>query len=510
MCLLLQAAVSHSLDSTNTNVELSEAKVGWYSGPMERGTLSLVWSCVATIIACTWTILHLNVPQQGESPKTKIFRKAKWMAITILFPEFIFSKAVCELRLALKTFREFKETMKLQHQSGTERTDLGRNTRPSSFGWVAQEENRFLHLLYRVMGLGALKSDYRGYSEADGEHDVELGSIRRNSSGGSANSASFSIAQTDPQTEKPFSGTGSVKAFADGRGVASTTQREIEVDEYTDEVQNQTRHTKDTTVRVAASDDPIQTWTLLHSYLANMGGIVYMNSGENLQKRSPFVLTGYHLGRHYQWERKHPLEGLRLSRNDITDKSKADWLLKSLSVLQILSLIVTVTVRGVTSLPLTQLEIVTVAFSIIAIMTYVANWSKPKDISEPVVVLHGTHGRDNSDTDLTNRNSDHSTLDCTVSFVEQLMNPSETYDRKGSVRDAPYVSNDTLDMHGDIPLVVLLMAVSSLLFGGLHCLAWNFDFPSDAELQLWRVASISSALIPMIALGLTILLNYML
>ncbi|KAG7041283.1 Major facilitator superfamily domain general substrate transporter protein [Colletotrichum scovillei] len=34
--------------------------VGWVAGPETRGTLTLVWSCVITIFACTWTVLHLN------------------------------------------------------------------------------------------------------------------------------------------------------------------------------------------------------------------------------------------------------------------------------------------------------------------------------------------------------------------------------------------------------------------------------------------------------------------
>jgi hypothetical protein len=30
----------------------------------------------------------------------------------------------------------------------------------------------------------------------------------------------------------------------------------------------------------------------------------------------------------------------------------------------------------------------------------------------------------------------------------------------------------------------------SLLFGGWHCLAWNFSFPTVAEKQFWRVSAI--------------------
>jgi hypothetical protein len=74
----------------------------------------LVWSCLATIITCTWSVLHLNVPSLlHDSPRTKRLRKLKWMAITILFPEFIFSKAVCELKNAIDDLYQMKKESEL-------------------------------------------------------------------------------------------------------------------------------------------------------------------------------------------------------------------------------------------------------------------------------------------------------------------------------------------------------------------------------------------------------------
>src|SRR5947207_249854 len=72
------------------NLTSVDPGVGWDSGPGQRGTLDIVWVCLCTVVACTWTILHLNVPGPGDGFWVKIGRKAKWMVITILFPEFIF------------------------------------------------------------------------------------------------------------------------------------------------------------------------------------------------------------------------------------------------------------------------------------------------------------------------------------------------------------------------------------------------------------------------------------
>jgi hypothetical protein len=32
-----------------------------------RGTLDIVWSCLAVVILCTWVVLHENVPAEGDT-----------------------------------------------------------------------------------------------------------------------------------------------------------------------------------------------------------------------------------------------------------------------------------------------------------------------------------------------------------------------------------------------------------------------------------------------------------
>jgi hypothetical protein len=94
------------MTNTRYTMDNATAVTGWEAGPTSRGTLSLLWGCLLTIFACTWTVLHLNVPGLEDGMWWKL-RKIKWMAITILFPEFILSKAVCDLRLAICELHEF-------------------------------------------------------------------------------------------------------------------------------------------------------------------------------------------------------------------------------------------------------------------------------------------------------------------------------------------------------------------------------------------------------------------
>jgi len=61
LALLLSCGAAQNTTSVS---QPSQARVGWQAGPTQRGTLTIVWSCVATIITCTWSILHLNVPNR--------------------------------------------------------------------------------------------------------------------------------------------------------------------------------------------------------------------------------------------------------------------------------------------------------------------------------------------------------------------------------------------------------------------------------------------------------------
>jgi hypothetical protein len=91
-------------------------------------------------------------------------------------------------------------------------------------------------------------------------------------------------------------------------------------------------------------------WTLAHAYVLGMGGMVYPtndiiyaqegSSGYRVPNNG--ILRQMNCRYAAGQQNVHPLGGLVLEECDIEDKSKADWLLKLIAVLQILSLIMTV------------------------------------------------------------------------------------------------------------------------------------------------------------------------
>ena len=99
MSHLGHAALSGSSELTNStafhkrgylamaNATQSRAHVRWVSEPRVRGTASLLSSCISTIALCTWTALHLDVPDKGV--KRTYLRKLRYLALALLAPELI-------------------------------------------------------------------------------------------------------------------------------------------------------------------------------------------------------------------------------------------------------------------------------------------------------------------------------------------------------------------------------------------------------------------------------------
>jgi hypothetical protein len=87
-----------------TSCSTPTTQVNFVSSPDSRGTLDILWSSLFTIAACTWTVQHLNVPEQRNSRdpgwvgslrwKLKRFlTSAKWMLITMIAPEIVMGMA---------------------------------------------------------------------------------------------------------------------------------------------------------------------------------------------------------------------------------------------------------------------------------------------------------------------------------------------------------------------------------------------------------------------------------
>ena len=97
LCILwLPTLVKSSAVHTQSTVDLSS---GWQSTNCGRGTTDVLWSCLATILLCVWTVIHLPTGEydmkRAATWRGKIVRSRLATAIIGLFvPEYIAMRAI--------------------------------------------------------------------------------------------------------------------------------------------------------------------------------------------------------------------------------------------------------------------------------------------------------------------------------------------------------------------------------------------------------------------------------
>ena len=107
--LLCLFTLANAYTIFDTNCTHPSTSVSFVSSVNARGTIDILWSSLFTILACTWTVLHLNVPEQrlnrdpGWRGDIKWAIKgglisAKWMLITVLAPEIVLGKYAGDLK----------------------------------------------------------------------------------------------------------------------------------------------------------------------------------------------------------------------------------------------------------------------------------------------------------------------------------------------------------------------------------------------------------------------------
>ena len=57
--------------------------------PNGRGTLSLIISCVLTLVLCVWSALHLNVPSSSQTTLASLLTQCRWIITGVYAPELV-------------------------------------------------------------------------------------------------------------------------------------------------------------------------------------------------------------------------------------------------------------------------------------------------------------------------------------------------------------------------------------------------------------------------------------
>ncbi|KAG2070610.1 hypothetical protein BDR04DRAFT_1018364 [Suillus decipiens] len=74
-----------------------------------RSLWKIIWSCVATLFACTWTAIHPNIPGMRERKFAVMSRRLGIMMMALIAPELMITWAASQFLSAYKTAKAFND-----------------------------------------------------------------------------------------------------------------------------------------------------------------------------------------------------------------------------------------------------------------------------------------------------------------------------------------------------------------------------------------------------------------
>ncbi|EMD37399.1 hypothetical protein CERSUDRAFT_73301 [Gelatoporia subvermispora B] len=243
-----------------------------------------------------------------------------------------------------------------------------------------------------------------------------------------------------------------------------------------------------------------QGWEMSKCYLATTGCFTIAMEKEGMQKEE--AAGEYVAGDPLTIEDIRAL----ISQDLVSMDAPYDSLIKPqtwsvlLACLQGMSFIVQCMARGAFHLPMTTLEYGTIIYVFIAVAVYILYKDKQPDVSEPLPLP------------LTPKTSFNQVIRAVRdSCANKRASSSSAESSIPRTRNAAVPEGSSV---GPVRwwlqtlMVSLLCIGSSLFFGLLHLLAWNIQFPTKVEHDLWLICSIISAFGQAIVAGLIRLSNF--
>jgi len=240
-------------------------------------------------------------------------------------------------------------------------------------------------------------------------------------------------------------------------------------------------------MREFSAEDGVE-WTLTHAFFANMGGFVLKVTSESLENEQLFYPTAGEIYRARKTQIILRLPDIRVE--EIEDKSKGDSFVKGAAVVQVVWLLIQIIKRASKHLPISQLEIMVVAFSVCSFITYMLCWLKPQNVLVPIEISGSVH---HDRTPLV-RERGHCTSWCSASSPLAIKSSADIDIQQPLPNDLQFHANFEYLFEFGYSFIDDGITLAGVLFGALHCLAWSFQFPHPLERLMWRLAALISTI----------------
>ncbi|KAF9543987.1 hypothetical protein CPC08DRAFT_700419 [Agrocybe pediades] len=242
-----------------------------------------------------------------------------------------------------------------------------------------------------------------------------------------------------------------------------------------------------------------EKWTTTHGHFLQMGGFVFEyeeeKDGTKLKKKT--VVNPQKLR---QWVNEGRVELPNVRKRDIDDLSKTSVLARAIVTVQVLWFALQCIARHIENLPITKLELTTAALAAVNGALYLCWADKPFEptstISIPIPAGENPH-----------RHYKFCWSILHTLFIEwpriAFLNVYQNLGSKEG-RWKPHIYLDRVSSYYAYPITNVFTryftnfcaCVVGLVFAGIHCAGWNFNFPTTFEKDLWRGCSGIIFLVP--------------
>ncbi|KAK7002312.1 hypothetical protein R3P38DRAFT_1731329 [Favolaschia claudopus] len=217
--------------------------------------------------------------------------------------------------------------------------------------------------------------------------------------------------------------------------------------------------------------------SLTHGFFYSMGG---------------FVNAEGYIMDEYQISAVRVLAAIKaVPQAEIEDKSKSDVLAKLLAVTQILRIVAQSLARWDQHLAITSLELTTVAYAVVTTFMWFFWMNKPLDTHTVIQILPKPSENQCScqwEGDLQT-STNHTIHRLTGSQRFQGMLTGQ-YDGRHKFRNVPAYFSTPFPSFNDAHIAYVIECGVAIVFGAIHCIAWNSTFPSMAEKWMWRSSAV--------------------
>jgi hypothetical protein len=216
-----------------------------------------------------------------------------------------------------------------------------------------------------------------------------------------------------------------------------------------------------------------------------------------------------------------------ITEEEIRDRSKGDVLSKALTVLQMGWFVIQSIARRIQGLPITELELATVAFALTNTVSYIFWWYKPLNVHCPVPVklkrwiyekdlekckqlVQGPQLEEESENDEGSRDSKLAYVRkwMIVLFESVRTSVPVVHEWEGHTKR----KRVHRQYSGQLPHIQLLMTFLTAgllaeMFAAIHFVAWQYSFPSQAEKFVWQVCCMIMLAVPFWLAGVFVTIN---